>query len=313
MKISKEVQVGVLALVSGVVLYMGFNFLKGQDFFSSTQKFYAVYSNIAGLTESNPVTLNGKAVGKVLDTRLMPERNNQILVTFEVSKIVQLTDSSIAKIDVALLGGAALMIDVGRGKNKKKEGDTIRGFVPENMLASLQSKATPLIDSLEVTMLLLNKRLQEFESVEANLNGLLKTFDKTGNAVNSTIAENRMAIRGAMQNLNTLSAELNDAKTGIKPLMGKFNAIGDSLSRLELSKTLAKADQSVANLNKLLSNLDKGQGSLGKLLKSDSLHLATIHTIANLDSLFVDLKANPKRYVTITVFGKKEKKPAKKK
>lgn len=84
MALSKEVKVGLLALVAGIILYVGFNFLKGIDFFSPTKKYYVVYDNIAGLTVSNPVTLNGMTIGRVDQTKILTERNNKILVTLEV-------------------------------------------------------------------------------------------------------------------------------------------------------------------------------------------------------------------------------------
>jgi phospholipid/cholesterol/gamma-HCH transport system substrate-binding protein len=307
-KISKEVRVGLLALVSGVMLYFGFNFLKGQELFSTNKKYYVVYPNISGLGESNAVTVNGKAVGKVEQTRLLINRNNLVLVVLEVAGEVRLNDSSYAKIDVDLLGNKQVILSVGRGNKIKKDGDTLLGRTPDNILGALQEKATPVIDTLSVTMSTLNRRLQEFQAVEAHLNILLKSLTATSNNLNSTLNENQAALRSITHNLNTLSASLNDPKTGIQPIMRKANTFADSLSRLRLGQTLAKTDATVENLNQIMAKINQGQGSLGKLIKNDSLHRAMVASISHLDTLFVDLKAHPKRYVHFSVFGNKEKK-----
>ena len=313
MKISKEARIGILALSAGAMLYFGFNFLKGKNVFSSNHKYYAIYPDIQGLAESNPVMLNGKTIGKVLTTEFLKNRNNQVLVAMEVRKDLVLNDSSIAKIDVTLLGNKSVVLTIGNGKKVKLSGDTLIGRIPGDMLANIQNKATVIIDSLAGTMAQLNSRLKEFETVEANLNVLMKSFTLTANNLNGTLNENRGALKNTLDNFNNLSAALNDPKTGVKSILAKLNTVGDSLTKLQLTQTLEKANQTIGSLNRMLTKVNEGQGSFGKLFKTDSLHLATVRTIADLDSLFTDLKAHPKRYVTITVFGRKEKKPEKKK
>jgi phospholipid/cholesterol/gamma-HCH transport system substrate-binding protein len=312
MKISKEAKIGILALAAGVMLYFGFNFLKGKHLFSSNNRYYAVYPNILGLTESNPVMLNGKIVGKVLSTDFIKKQNNAVLVTLEIRNDLILNDSTLATIDVSLLGSKSVILSIGDGKKTKNNNDTLIARLPKDILGSIQSQAGPVIDSFNLTLGVLNQRMREFKTTQENLNKLLLSFSQTSNTANNTLEENRIALKAALTNMNGLTAALNDPKTGIKPLIGKFNTLGDSLSALHLSETLNKANHSVANLNQMLAKVNEGQGSLGKLLKSDSLHIASVKAISDLDSLFVDLKAHPKRYVSISVFGKKDK-PAKKK
>jgi phospholipid/cholesterol/gamma-HCH transport system substrate-binding protein len=112
--------------------------------------------------------------------------------------------------------------------------------------------------------------------------------------------------------MNSLSSTLNDSRTGIKPLMGKINSFADTLSNMELASAVANANRSLENLNKTLAQVNEGQGTLGKLTKNDSLYRNLNEAAADLDSLLIDVRENPKRYINFSVFGgggkKKEKK-----
>jgi phospholipid/cholesterol/gamma-HCH transport system substrate-binding protein len=201
---------------------------------------------------------------------------------------------------------------VGKGKKPKGNGDTLRAIVEKSLFSSIQEKAQPVVDSLNYTMGTLRQRLTEFKSVEANLDKLLISAERTSNSLQVALEENQSNIRGLINNLYNLSAALNDPKTGIKPLLSKANTFADSLNHLQLSKSVEKANHSIDQLNQLVTNLNNGQGSMGKLLKMDSLHRALVATVSDLDSLFVDLKARPKHYVHFSVFGRKDKESKKK-
>ncbi|MBP6094693.1 MAG: MCE family protein, partial [Cytophagaceae bacterium] len=83
---SNELKVGFLALLAFLILYFGFNFLKGNDVFSSSNIYYVTYDNVDGLTSSNQVLLNGIEVGKVKKVELLPENGNKIKVTLRINK-----------------------------------------------------------------------------------------------------------------------------------------------------------------------------------------------------------------------------------
>jgi len=312
-KISKEAKIGLLAAISGTLLYFGFNFLKGSDFFSSTNKYFVVYKNIDGLTESNPVSLNGLTVGKIKDIEILKNQDNALKVTFDVKRGIKLNDSStVILADNGLLGGKVLMLSIGKGKKELDPGESVRGFTDKGLSAMIKEKASPILISIDSTVYSMNQRLKEFEFVEANLNKLLINFNKTANILNGTINENRIVLSGAMKNLQLLTSTLNDSQTGIKPLMSKANKFVDTLNRMELAKTITKANQTIENLNILLGKINSGQGSMGKIMKDDSLYTNLNHTAADLDRLFIDLKEHPKRYVHLSLFGSKEKKEKKK-
>ncbi len=310
MKVSKEVKVGLLALVSGVILYLGFNFLKGSDFFSPNNNYYVVYDNIGGLTESNTVMLNGWAVGRVKKIELLQDQGNKLRVTLDINKDVILTDSTAAVLaSSSVLGGKAISLTIGNGKRVLQDEDTLIAATEKNLSEMINEKITPITENVDTALVNLNVLIKKFQAMSGNIDATLVNLRATSSTLNSTLAQNQRAIQGIASNLHTLSASMNDPQTGVRPLLGKFNSFADTLSQMQLAQTVERTNRSIDNLNQMLTQINQGQGSLGKLTKNDSLYNNLNQFAANLDALVVDLKANPKRYVSISVFGRKEKKP----
>jgi phospholipid/cholesterol/gamma-HCH transport system substrate-binding protein len=304
--ISREAKVGILALVSGVILYLGFNFLKGVDFFSPNNNYYVIYTNVDGLTKSNPVMLNGLSVGRVKETTLLPDQ--RILVTLDVVNEVGLSDSTAAILaDSGPLGGKVINLKMGRGSRILEGGDTLIASVEKGLMGAVEEKVMPIVENADSAIVNINRLVKQFQAMSTTIDATLTNLKTTSSTLNTTLDQNQQAIRTVVQNLSTLSSSLNDPRSGIKPLMGKFNTFADTLNQMQLAATVAKTNQSIANLNQMLGKINEGQGTLGKLVKNDSLYNNLNQFSADLDALVVDLKANPKRYVSISVFGRKEK------
>jgi phospholipid/cholesterol/gamma-HCH transport system substrate-binding protein len=307
-KISKEVKVGLLALISGVILYLGFNFLKGSDFFSPNNNYYVVYDNIGGLTESNTVMLNGWAVGRVKKIELLQNQGNKLRVTLDINKDVILTDSTAAVLaSSSVLGGKAITLSIGSGNRVLQDEDTLIAATEKNLTEMINEKITPITENVDTALVNLNVLIRKFQAMSGNIDATLVNLRATSSTLNSTLTQNQRAIQGIANNLNTLSASMNDPQTGVRPLLGKFNSFADTLSQMQLAQTVERTNRSIANLNQMLSQINQGQGSLGKLTKNDSLYNNLNQFAADLDALVVDLKENPKRYVSISVFGRKDK------
>jgi phospholipid/cholesterol/gamma-HCH transport system substrate-binding protein len=300
--------VGLLALISGVILYLGFNFLKGSDFFSPNNNYYVVYDNIGGLTESNTVMLNGFAVGRVKKIELMQSQGNKLRVTLDINKDVILTDSTAAVLaSSSVLGGKAITLSIGSGNRVLQDEDTLIAATEKNLSEMINEKITPITENVDTALVNLNVLIRKFQAMSGNIDATLVNLRATSSTLNSTLAQNQRAIRGIANNLNTLSASMNDPQTGVRPLLGKFNSFADTLSQMQLAQTVERTNRSIDNLNQMLSQINQGQGSLGKLTKNDSLYNNLNQFAADLDALVVDLKENPKRYVSISVFGRKDK------
>src|SRR3954465_6566949 len=95
MKLSKEIKVGLFMISSIVLLYFGFNFLKGIDFFSSNIKYYAIFKNVDKLTESNLIYLNGYSVGRVSDIEIQ-QHKDRVVVELSINSDIEVTSQSVA-------------------------------------------------------------------------------------------------------------------------------------------------------------------------------------------------------------------------
>jgi phospholipid/cholesterol/gamma-HCH transport system substrate-binding protein len=223
---------------------------------------------------------------------------------------VILTDSTAAVLaSSSVLGGKAISLKIGPGNRVLQDEDTLLASTEKNLSEMINEKITPITENVDTALVNLNVLIKKFQAMSGNIDATLVNLRATSSTLNSTLAQNQRAIQGIANNLNTLSASMNDPQTGVRPLLGKFNSFADTLSQMQLAQTVERTNRSIDNLNKMLTQINQGQGSLGKLTKNDSLYNNLNQFAADLDALVVDLKANPKRYVSISVFGRKEKKP----
>ncbi|AXE18098.1 MCE family protein [Runella rosea] len=310
MKISKEAKVGILAIVTIAMLYFGFNFLKGSDFFSTTHKYYVLYDNVGSLQPSNPIKLNGVAVGIVKATELLQERGNAVLVTLDINRNIILTKGTKAMLTSELLGGSALMLQIPSGAPRLNEGDTLLAETEKGIQSLLQEKALPVVKNADSLIVSLNKIINQFDQTGYALNKLLTTTDQTAMGINALVDQNRQTIAATMANINALSASLIETEKGMKPILSNLLTTTDSLKALRLGQTLAQANAAVATLQKSLTALEQGQGTAGKLLKDQALYDNLNRTIVSVNKLMTNFRQYPKRYVNVSVFSKKDKGPA---
>jgi phospholipid/cholesterol/gamma-HCH transport system substrate-binding protein len=306
-KLSGETKVGLLALIAGVILYVGFNYLKGIDFFDPTTTYYVVYDRVDGLTVSNQVQINGMSVGRVAAITILQDRGNKLLVTLDIQDDIILGKGSVAQLaDNGLLGGKKIDLLVAFTEQKLNEGDTLIAKRESGMTEMLMEKAAPVMQQLDSTLLNINRLVKEYQGVSTEVRKILaNTADASGQA-SGILAENRSKMAQIATNINKLSAQLVETEKSIKPLVSKMNTFADSLNAMQLASTVNNANRSLISLQKTIQSIEQGQGTLGKLIATDSLHTNLNRTLVSLDSLFIDLKARPKRYVHFSIFGKKD-------
>jgi len=302
-KVSKEFKVGLLAVISITILYMGFNFLKGIDFFSPNNTYYALYDNIDGLNVSNPVLINGFSVGRVSEIEILQKHGNRLLVSLDIVNDQSVGSGTWAIIKSDLLGTRAVHLDSVDLGPALKEGDTLKAKLHKGITDQLTSTAMPLIDKLEVTLLNLNTILANLANNEDNINQVIVNFKNTSaNLANGTSRLGAMSAK-----LDQLLAELNDPESGIAALVAKMNQVADSVNNLELDALMTSTKRAVDEFGETIRLINEGEGSLNLLLKDDELYNNMTKTMEDLDQLFIDMREHPKRYVHFSVFGKKDK------
>ncbi|MBB6001921.1 MlaD family protein [Arcicella rosea] len=315
MNISKETKIGILALTTFVILYLGFNFLKGQDFFTQENKYVVIYKDVQGLTAANQVSLSGMKIGQVKAVELIKGENNQVKVVLSIRKDLQLPEGTKAVLaSDGLLGGKLIRIEMGRLSGKFiAEGGNLIASSETGVTDLLKEKALPLIQNLDSLTKSLRVVAKSFENTGIVVNGFVKNSDRSvgvlTSSLNATINENRNNLAGISANMKSLSSNLIETEKSLKPLIGKFNTMADSLNALKISEAVATTQKSLEGLQRIMLGIEKGQGSMGKLLKDDSLYTNLNRSVADLDKLLIDFRLAPKRYVNISVFGGKKTPP----
>ena len=301
MKFSKEVKVGILAVVAIAILYVGFSFLKGIDFFNPSNTYYVLYDNVDGLTESNPVKVNGYRIGRVNSISLLQDGpETRMLVGLEIADDLKVYESSVAMLeDDGLLGGKSITLDIRRGGRLLNDEDTLRGEVDKALGQMIRDKADPLIAEVDTTLTRVNNILGGLSGSGERVESAVGDLQETASMLRYIVMENRRDINAITTNIKGLTEALNDPQTGIKPFMVQLNQLADSLNSMELNQTVERANLAIANLQQITQQLQAGEGSLGKLLQDDSLYNNLNRSSADLDRLLIDIRENPGRYLDL--------------
>lgn len=307
----KEIKVGLLGIITFVIFYLGFNFLKGLDVFRTENEYNTYFNTAEGIQTSNPVTYNGVAVGRVV--LVEPEQaKNRIKVVLAVKRSIVVSDKTIAILaDDGFLGGKVIKLNIKPGQVLEDEG-TIGSSIEKGMIASVTDKLTPTLKNVDSLLTTTTAIVKQFDQTAAALKTLMASAAQTTAGVNGIVAANSKSLSEITANAAILTSNLNtltkslDAQ--IKPILQNTSTFTDSLNAMHLGETVSKLNSSIAGLQGVIKEINQGKGTLGKLAKDDSLYVNLDRTAANIALLMEDLKANPKRYVHFSLFGKKEKK-----
>ena len=305
---SKEIKVGLLAIVAVAALVIGFNFLRGSNLFSSASTYYATYPNVEGLNVGAPVILNGIKVGQVKNLELQPDKGNVVRVALEMQEGVVLGDSTLASLGGTLLGSKTISLTLGRNGKIFKGGEELRTQSDTGiagLATALQARALPVLSSLDSTLRHVNSIINK--DAQTNIQGTLLSARNSTEALQRLIESNQRNINQITSNLVQMSSALNKTTTKLDRIAVNFSQLSDSLKDApvgpalrRLNATMAEAQSTVASLNRALN--DKNS-SMGKLLNDSTLYNNLTATTASSNDLLVDFKANPKRYVHFSVFG----------
>jgi phospholipid/cholesterol/gamma-HCH transport system substrate-binding protein len=303
---NKELLVGVFAVAVLTLLYFGFNFLKGIDFFSSTNSYYAKYDNVLQLTPSNPVLVNGFAVGRVSNIKLMPQEKNRVLVELEIDSDVKLGKGAKATLSTDLLGSKTILLDLGDLKNPIKDKDTIKAEIAKGMLDMISEQADPVVENVQTTLRKFNALMDNLNTTVEELRPLLGKFKETPGKLNNTIDKAGSKLDEMQVSFKSISDKLNTTLAELDPTLKNFKVISDSLKQIELNKTLLKTQETLASLTEVMSKLKKGDNTASKLLTDDELYINLNKMLKSIDSLANHFNTNPKHF--LSPLGKSSKK-----
>lgn len=290
-----EVKIGITGVVAIVALFLGINFLKGVNLFSSSVKYYIVFSNTKGLTKSSSVYADGYKVGIVSDIDYDFRHPGKVVVEISTDKGLRIPKGSSAQLDEAVLGGCTLnMLLATNLREAYHPGDTIEGSDVNGLMAKVGGMVPQLeevvakVDTLVATLntLLSNPNLpliiQNAELITENLN---KSTNQLNTLLRNDIPQMTSTFTKAGENVATLT---------------------DKMNQLDIQATLESVNQTIGSVHNMMEQMQSPNGTLGKLMNDPSVFDNLNHTVQSADSLVSDLKAHPKRYVHFSVFGKKE-------
>ena len=318
-KITNETKVGILAIVTLLILIVGYNFLKGNDVFSNDVNLYAKYNRVNGLSASKPVLINGFPVGRVSNLTLLP--NGQILAQFKIDRDYRIPKNTIARLESTdLLGGKAIVFSMGNSDQFAKDGDTLSTYVQKNIMEQVepvQHQATQIIAHLDSVLLSIHSTLSpqfqnNFERSFASIAKSLETLEKTTQKIDALVGTQSVRVAGILGDLNSVSTNFKNNNEKVSGIISNLNKVSDQAAKADIGATLAQANKAVSDLQAIVNKVNTGQGSLGLLVNDKDLYTNLTHAAANMDKLMIDLKANPKRYVSFSIFGgggKKSKEP----
>jgi phospholipid/cholesterol/gamma-HCH transport system substrate-binding protein len=313
LKISNETKVGILAALAIAIFIVGYNFLKGNDIFISENEFYAKYEKVDGLAISKPVLVNGFQIGRVSALTLQP--NGQILAQFKIDPKYEVPDNTIARLESTdLLGSKAVVFDLGNSLKYAVDGDTLNANVQQNIMEQVepvQKKAQMIIAKLDSVLSSVNTILNpDFQKNVnrsfASIAKTLETLELTSKTVDGAVGIQAKRIDNILANAESISANLKNNNEKITSIMNNMNNVTDQLAKANFKETLDNANKAVADLQATVAKINNGAGSLGLLLNDEKLYNNLNNAANNLDKLMVDLQANPKRYVSFSVFGGKK-------
>lgn len=303
MKVTKEIKIALVGIVGLVTLFFGLNYLKGLNLFSIDSKYYLAFKEISGLSASCPIYADGYKVGVVKNISYDYQNANNIMVEIGVDPKLRIPKGSSAEIVGDLLGNVQVNLLLANNPRERVEvGQTIYGVFNGGAMAQLKD----MIPTVE-------KILPKLDSIMTSLNLLL---------ADPAIAQSLHNVQNITSNLTTTTAEANrlmaQLNSQVPGMMSKANSVlnntseltaglNQKLAEVDVATTMAKIDQTLANVNAITEQMNSREGSLGLLLHDPGLYNHLNATMRDADSLLINLRAHPKRYVHFSLFGRKDK------
>ena len=297
---TKEVRIALMVIAGIILLFVGMNFLKGIIVFSNDNSYKIIMDNINGLAASSPLYADGYKVGVVRDIKYDYQGDQDgIVVTIDVDKNLRIPAGSTAEVDADLMGNLKLNLLLANNMRERIEpGGIIRGSLSSGMME-------------DVALML------------PQIKAMLPKIDSILTSVNNLMADPALAIilknaAATTENLKTSTAQLNallgQMDRTVPAMLKKADntlanteAVTGNLAQIDIAATMADINATVENCKQMTAKLTLPEGTIGKLLTDPSLYDNMNATMRDADSLMIDLKAHPKRYVHFSVFGKKDK------
>lgn len=319
MRISNETKVGALTTLGITLFILGFSFLKGKNIFRTGNYIFAKVKQSKGIMVSNPVYINGLQIGSVYELQETDKSVENIVIKIKLSKELNIPINSIASIKDNPLGSPSMDISMGNSKTYLVNKDTILTLDNPGMLAGITTKITPVVDQLKMTLSTLDSVLRNMNSifdpgtkgnlrnVVSNINNMTVSLAVTSASLQKLMNEQSGAVYRSMNNVNEFTKNLAGNNEKINSTLTNLQTTTDRLAKADVDGAVNELKKTIETLHTAVQKIDSKDGSLGRLLNDNQLYDNLANTTRSLNVLMDDIRVNPKRYVSISIFGGKSK------
>lgn len=310
--LSNEFKVGVLAVVSICIFFVGYNFMMGRDnIFTRGRDFFVRYNNTQGLSVGTKVMFNGFKVGMLRSLKM--DEDQMIVAKLEITSDMPIPKDSKIKLESALLGGVTLKLILGTSKEQAEDGDELAAEYTSDIFNMVNSRIVNVTNSADSVMGTLNDFFHKdgLNSAIGELPLVLRELTRTIAEIRSTVSLIQPGLASTAKGMGEFSASLPEYDRQLREGLGHFNQLGRQVDSVRVAELLNNLSVSSGKLASLMTKLEAGEGSAGKLLNDDQLYLDILKTNAELQKVMLDLKKYPEKYIPVPG-TKKQRKKAKK-
>ena len=306
LRLTKEIKAGLIVVLGITAVILGFSYLKSNSLLGKSTKLYAVYDHVGGLQSGTAVSLNGFSVGTIDDITFLDE-TGKLMVSFTLITDLPIPADSKAELyDTSVLGGKGLQIILGTpGSAIAQSGDTLTSMVKIGMT----DRITELMEPLEVKV---NSAIVETDLLMKNLNQLLDAdsqalLRETLNNFSETSASLKVISQNVSENLTANEKALGTILDNTAELTSNLSSVTQTLNEADLKSLMADLNESISATKEILAGINNGEGAVGQIFTNQELYISLTSNLNQLEWLLQDLRLNPKRYLSVSVFGKKQK------
>ena len=291
----KEILVGLTVALALVLLFVGINFLKGVNVFKAANYYYATYTDVAGLSTSAPVTINGFKVGQVRSVEYQYDNPGHVVVEFSVDKALRIPQGSQAVITTDLLGTATIALRMGADRSAfYSVGDTVATGVDAGLMSAVSNDVMPAVSAI----------IPKIDSLITGLNTLvsdpaLSASVRRMDNITADLGASVQSLRTVMAAMEPVSRNVTSITANVDTISGNLSTVSGELAAAPVDSIMGELNRTVANLEQLTAALNNPDSSIGRLTSDPELYNNINSTVMSLDSLFVDINRNPKRYISI--------------
>jgi phospholipid/cholesterol/gamma-HCH transport system substrate-binding protein len=315
-KLTKEFRVGIIFVIASAILIWGLMYLKGMELFKHKMIVYAVYDRVNGLVPANNVAISGMKVGQVKALYFSSKQRGKIIAVLYISEDYPIPVNSVARINNSdnLIGGKYVEIVLGDSKQILKDQDTLKSFIEASLgeelnqkLIPLKNKTERLLGSIDTVATLIQEMLNKdtrdnLAASIRHIKDVLNNLSHTTYYLDTLVGSQRNHLVSIIGNIESISLNLKNNNQKINNILTNFSDLSDSLAKARIPATIAQVNKAIVDIDIAVNKINNGKGTLGLLLNDNKLYMEVEKAARDLNLLLEDIRANPKRYVKVSVF-----------